>query len=145
MPTIVIAAWLYSRWSIKWTLVATIFLSLGGLVGALLPAHILSWPPLLIAVIAMLIVGSNGMIAVLLPYSAENYPLGVRGRSTGVIAGASKFGGVAVQASAIAGLIPTLGGAAAALILPMGVSAALVAWAGRETRGRSLRELESGT
>lgn len=145
LPTIAVAAWTYSRLSSKWTLVGTIMLSLAGLVGALLPAHILAWPPLLIAVIAMLIIGTNGMIAVLLPYSAENYPLGIRGRATGLIAGASKFGGVAVQGFALAGFIPTLVGAAAALIAPMALSAGLVSWAGRETRGRSLRELESGT
>ena len=96
-------------------------------------------------VIAMLIVGTNGMIAVLLPYAAENYPLGIRGRATGLIAGSSKFGGVAVQGFALIGLIPTLGGAALALLTPMGLSALLVAYAGRETRGRSLRELEAGT
>jgi len=145
LPTIVLAAWTYSRVSSKWTLVGTILVSLAGLVGALLPAHILAWPPLLIAVIAMLIIGTNGMIAVLLPYSAENYPLGIRGRATGLVAGASKFGGVAVQGFALAGFIPTLGGAALALIGPMALSAGLVAWAGRETRGRSLRELEAGT
>lgn len=145
LPTIMVAAWLYSRWSSKWTLVGMILLTLAGLVGALLPAPILSWPPLLIAVIAMLIVGTNGMIAVLLPYAAENYPLGVRGRATGLIAGASKVGGVAVQVFAIIGLIPTLGGAALALVAPMAASAGLVSYAGRETRGRSLRELEAGT
>lgn len=143
LPTIMVAAWSYSRLSSKWTLVATILLTLAGLVGALLPAPILSWPPLLIAVIAMLIMGSNGMIAVLLPYAAENYPLGIRGRATGLVAGSSKFGGVAVQAFALLGFIPTLAGAALVLLAPMGVSAGLVAWAGRETRGRSLRELEA--
>ena len=55
-----IAAWTYSRVSSKWTLVATIVVSFLGLIGALLPAHILAWPPLLIAVIAMLIVGTTG-------------------------------------------------------------------------------------
>jgi putative MFS transporter len=143
LPTILVAAWSYSRLSSKWTLVGTVLLTLAGLVGALLPAPLLSWPPLLVAVIALLIVGSNGTIAVLLPYAAENYPLGIRGRATGVVAGASKFGGVAVQGFALLGFIPTLGGAALALLAPMGLSAALVAWAGRETRGRSLRELEA--
>jgi putative MFS transporter len=100
---------------------------------------------MLIAVIALLIVGTNGMIAVLLPYCAENYPLGVRGRATGLIAGASKFGGVTVQAFALGGFIPTLGGAALALLAPTLLSAGLTSWAGRETKGRSLRELESGT
>jgi putative MFS transporter len=144
LPTIMLAAWTYSTISSKWTLVGSIALTLAGLVGAMLPAELLTWEPLLIAVIAMLIVGTNGMIAVLLPYSAENYPLGIRGRATGLIAGASKFGGVAVQGFALAGLIPTLGGAAFALLAPMALSAGLVAWAGRETRGRSLRELEAG-
>src|SRR5204863_7420328 len=88
LPTIAIAAWTYSKISSKWTLVGTISVSIAGLIGALLPAQVLAWPPLLIAVIAMLIVGTNGMIAVLLPYSAENYPLGIRGRATGLIAGA---------------------------------------------------------
>ncbi|HWT13727.1 MAG TPA: MFS transporter [Allosphingosinicella sp.] len=144
LPTIMFAAWFYSRWSSKWTLVGTILVTLAGLIGALLPAAILSWPPLLIAVIAMLIVGTNGMIAVLLPYCAENYPLGVRGRATGLVAGSSKVGGVGAQGFAIFGFIPTLGGAALALVGPMALSAALVAYAGRETRGRSLRELEAG-
>jgi putative MFS transporter len=142
LPTITIAALLYSRWSSKWTLVATVLMTLSGLIGALLPTALLSWSPVLIAVIALLIVGTNGMIAVLLPYAAENYPLGSRGKATGLIAGSSKFGGVAVQGFALVGLIPTLGDAALLLSLPMAASAGLIAWAGRETRGRSLRDLE---
>jgi putative MFS transporter len=143
LPTVALAAWLYSAWSSKWTLVGTVVLTLLGLVGALLPASVLASPPILVTVIALLIVGTNGMIAALLPYTAENYPLGVRGRATGLVAGSSKFGGVAVQGLALVGLIPTLGGTALALLIPMGASAALIAWAGRETRGRSLRELEA--
>lgn len=143
LPTITLAAWLYSRWSSKWTLVGTTLLTLAGLVGALLPAPMLGWPPLLVTVIALLIVGTNGMIAVLLPYAAENYPLGSRGRATGLIAGSSKFGGVAMQAVALVGFIPSLGQSALALTAPMALSALLVAGAGRETRGRSLRELET--
>ncbi|WP_226372681.1 MFS transporter [Allosphingosinicella flava] len=143
LPTIAFAAWLYSRWSSKWTLVGTIILTLAGLGGALLLDSTLSSRFVMILVIAVLIVGVNGMIAVLLPYAAENYPLGKRGRATGLVAGSSKVGGVAVQGFALVGLIPTLGGAAATLLLPMAASAALVAIAGRETRGRSLRELES--
>ena len=142
LPTITIAAFLYSRWSSKGTLVGTILLTLLGLLGALLPADLLARPPLLVAVIATLIIGTNGVIAVLLPYTAENYPLGSRGRATGLVAGASKVGGVAVQLFALLGFIPLLGDAALVLVLPVAVSAVLLAWAGRETRGRSLRDLE---
>jgi putative MFS transporter len=144
LPTIMLGAWLYSRWSSKWTLVLSILLTLGGMAGALLPTQLLAWEPLLIAVIAALVVGTNAIIAVLLPYAAENYRLGVRGRVTGLVAGSSKFGGVAVQGFALLGFIPTLSGAALALLGPLALSAAMVARAGRETRGRSLRELEAG-
>ena len=99
--------------------------------------------PVLANVIAVLIVGTNGTIAVLLPYTAENYPLGTRGRATGLVAGSSKFGGVAVQIAALAGFAPTLVGAALTLLVPTVVSAGLIAWFGRETQGRSLRELEA--
>jgi len=144
LPTVIVVAWLYARWSSKRTLVLSILVTLAGLSGALLPAKFLADPPILVAVIAMLIVGTNGMIAVLLPYTAENYALGIRARATGLIAGSSKFGGVAVQGLALGGLIPTLAGASAAISAPMLLSAILIAWAGRETRGRSLRELEAG-
>lgn len=142
-PTILLAAFFYARHSSKWTLVGTVSLTLVGLLGALLPAELLSWEPMLVSVIAILIVGTNGTIAVLLPYTAENYPLGTRGRATGLVAGSSKFGGVAVQVAALAGFAPTLVGAALALLLPTAASAGMIAWAGRETRGRSLRELEA--
>ena len=143
LPTILIAAFFYARVSSKWTLVVTILLTVIGLVGALMPASLLTWEPLLVSVIAMLIVGTNGTIAVLLPYTAENFPLGMRGRATGLVAGSSKFGGVAVQIAALAGFIPTLVGAAVVLLIPTAASAGMIAWAGRETRGRSLRELEA--
>lgn len=144
LPTIMFAAWCYSRWSSKWTLIGTILLTLGGLAGALLPGSLLRSDLIVVTVIAMLIVGTNGMIAVLLPYSAENYPLGMRGRATGLIAGSSKVGGVAVQGFALFGLMPTLEGAALALLAPTALSAVLVGWAGRETHGRSLWQLEEG-
>ncbi len=84
----------------------------------------------------------NVMIAVLLPYTAETYAVGVRGRATGLVAGSSKFGGVAVQAFALLGFIPTLAGAGAALLSPTLLAGALIGWAGKETSGRSLPEVE---
>jgi putative MFS transporter len=140
-PTIVVVAWLYARWSSKWTLVGTIAVTAAGLLGALLPAELLARPLVLVVIVALLIVGANGMIAVLLPYTAETYSVGVRGRATGLVAGSSKFGGVAVQAFALLGFIPTLVGAGAALLSPTLLAGALIGWAGRETSGRSLPEV----
>ena len=48
--------------------------------------------------VALLIVGSNGIIAILLPYAAESFPLRVRGRATGWVAACTKAGGVFAQA-----------------------------------------------
>lgn len=141
-PTVVLAAYFYARYSSKWTLAACVILTLAGLIGALALPPLVDSEPLLVAIIAVLIIGTNGTIAVLLPYTAESFPLAKRGRATGLVAGSSKFGGVAVQVAALAGMVPTLGGAAAALILPTALSAGLIAWAGRETQGRSLQDLE---
>ncbi len=143
LPTVAAAAWLYSRWSSKWTLVGSILLTSIALAGTLLVDEISSDPVVVIGVVALLIIGSNAAIAVLLPYTAENYPLGVRGRATGLVAGSSKVGGVAVQILALVGLVPSFGAAALVLIAPMTAAGLLVGYAGRETRGRSLRDLES--
>lgn len=143
LPVIVAVAALYSRWSAKWTLVGTMMVSLAGLIGALLPPDMIGSDIVLFTTVAMLVAGTNGLIAVLLPYTAENYPLGLRGRATGLVAGSSKFGGVAVQVGALLGLVPTLAGFAAVIAAPMTVAAGLVAWFGRESRGRSLRDLEN--
>jgi putative MFS transporter len=145
LPTVAVAALLYSRWSSKWTLVGALLLTALSLAATLLVDRISGSAALMVAVVAMLIIGSNAVLALLLPYAAENYRLGVRGRGTGTVAGASKLGGVAVQASALAGFVPAFGGAALALIVPIGFAALLVAVAGPETRGRALRELEKVT
>jgi putative MFS transporter len=134
LPTTALAAWCYSRFSSKWTLIGTVLLTMIGLLGALLPAELLVWRPLLIGVVTILIVGTNGTIAVLLPYTAESFAVGVRGRATGVVAGCSKFGGIAVQVAAIAKLFPTLGGAALALLAPTVLGIVMLGLAGRETR-----------
>jgi putative MFS transporter len=142
LPTVAVAAFLYHRWSSKKTLVGAILLTASSLAATLLIDRISSDPAVVIAVVALLIIGSNAVIALLLPYAAENYPLGIRGRGTGIVAGSSKLGGAAVQLFALLGLVPAFGSAAVVLIVPMVVAAGLVARAGLETRGRSLRELE---
>jgi putative MFS transporter len=142
LPTVAAAAFLYSRWSSKWTLVGSIVLTAVALGGTLLVDEISSEPVWVVAVIALLIIGSNAVIAVLLPYTAENYPLAVRGRATGLVAGSSKVGGVAVQGFALMGAAPAFATAALALIVPIAAAGLLTAYAGRETRGRSLRDLE---
>ncbi len=141
LPTVFLAALLYSRWSTKWSLVALIGVSTAGLLGVLhLSLSTGAESPVL--PVALLIIGSNGVLAIMLPYAAENYPLRVRGRATGWVAGCSKAGGLIAQSLGILAMLPPLGAAALMIAAPNVLAMALVAWFGAETRGRDLRELE---
>jgi putative MFS transporter len=93
----------------------------------------------------LLIIGSTGVISILLPYTAENYPLKVRGRATGWVAGCSKLGGLIAQGLSVLALIPALDIAAVSIAVPAALSLLLIASLGRETRNRDLRELEVAT
>jgi len=142
-PTVLAATWLYSAWSTKWSLVTMIAVTALGLGCVLLRAAgtlpILSNP---VVPLVLLMIGSTGVISMLLPYTAENYPVKVRGRATGWIAGCSKIGGLTAQGLGALALIPALGLAALAIAVPAMLSLMLIAFYGRETRGRDLRELE---
>jgi MFS transporter, putative metabolite:H+ symporter len=93
--------------------------------------------------LSLLIVGSSGVISTLLPYAAESYPVGIRGRATGWVAGWSKIGGLIAQGLSALALVPALGFAAAVVALPAALSLLMILSFGRETRGRDLRELEA--
>jgi MFS transporter, putative metabolite:H+ symporter len=144
MPTIALAAWLYSAWSTKRTLILSVGITVLGLV-ALLPRgsgilHFLSNP---VFPVSLLIVGTSGIISMLLPYAAENYPLRVRGRATGWVAGFSKSGGLLAQGLGALALVPALATAAAAVAFPCLLSMLLIFFLGRETHQRDLRDLEA--
>lgn len=139
LPTTILVAWFYSRWSTKWTLVFLTVLTAFGLLGvSLLDSSIGAIRAHPLVVFSVLMVGVNGIIAVLLPYTAENYPVLVRGRATGMVAGSSKFGGLAANALTMAALVPGLVIAAVALAFPIALSAGLVARYGKETRNKQL-------
>ena len=139
LPTTLVVAWFYSRCSTKWTLVVLSALTAFALIGtAMLDSSIALFRDNPLLIFSALMIGINGIIAVLLPYSAENYPVLVRGRATGLVAGSSKFGGLAAQVITVASLVPGLAAAAAALAFPISVSAGMIARYGRETRNRAL-------
>jgi len=95
--------------------------------------------------VALLIVGTNGIIAIVLPYTAESFPLRVRGRATGWVAACTKAGGLFAQALTISGVILSMGLSSALIMVPTVLALVLVAWFGRETRGRDLRDLDADT
>ena len=139
-PTVFLCTFIYSRWSTKWALTSTIAVTLAGLLWVLRlesqPGGNPVWP------IGLLIIGSNGMIAILLPYASESYPIKIRGRATGWIAACTKGGGVLAQTLSIAALVPPMGATAIIIMIPTLIALALFIRFGSETRGLDLRHLE---
>jgi putative MFS transporter len=139
-PTVFIVAYLYSRWSTKWSVVGSIGIALVGLAGVLQLEFVGQGSP--VFPVALLVVGTNALIAMLLPYAAESFPLRIRGRTTGTVAACTKAGGMFAQLLAILALVPALDVVSLIIIVPTIAALVLVAWFGKETRGRDLRDLD---
>jgi MFS transporter, putative metabolite:H+ symporter len=144
VPTVAVATYLYSVWSTKRVLILAIGITILGLLATLLRhrSALLANP---LVSVSLLIVGTGGVISILLPYAAENFPVRQRGRATGWVAGCSKVGGVMAQGLAVFTLVPAFGTAAGAIAVPTVASLLLIALFGHETRGRDLRELEASS
>jgi putative MFS transporter len=141
-PTVLICSWLFSAWSTKWSLVLMIGLTLAGLLGLFLQevgTGAMSHPTI---PLSMIILGSSGVISILLPYAAENFPVRIRGRANGWIAGCTKLGGLMAQTLSVAGAVPHFATAVLMVAAPGLIALILLTLIGRETRGRDLRELE---
>ena len=143
VPTIALTTYLYTVWSTKRVLVGAIGVTTLGLFATLLgnsPAFPMISSPLIS--VSLLVVGTSAVISILLPYTSESFPVRLRGRATGWVAGCSKIGGVMAQGLALMALVPAFALAAGAIAIPMVGALLLVALFGHETRGRDLRELE---
>ena len=139
-PTVFVAAYVYSRLSTKWSVVGSVAVTLVGLIGVLaLELRLISSPVL---PVALIIVGTNGLIAMLLPYAAESFPLRIRGRTTGTVAACTKAGGMFAQFLAILALVPPLDVVSIIIFVPTVAALILVVWFGKETKGRDLRDLD---
>jgi MFS transporter, putative metabolite:H+ symporter len=139
-PTVFIVAYLYSGWSTKWSLVGSLAVTLAGLAGVLRLELTGDGNP--VFPVALLIVGTNALIAMLLPYTAESFPLRIRGRTTGTVAACTKAGGMVAQLLAMFTLVPPLSAVSIGIMLPTVAALLLVSWFGSETRGRDLRDLD---
>src|SRR6185437_10123326 len=126
VPVIVFAALLYSRWSTKGALLVMIGISEIGLLALVLResgVHAAADP---VIALTLLIVGSTGVISILLPYTAESYPIRIRGRATGWVAGVSKSGGFVCQGLSSLALVPAIGTAALETAVPVLLGLALL-------------------
>jgi putative MFS transporter len=99
--------------------------------------------PATIACTAALLVSVSGVIAMLIPYAAEIYPVHLRGTGAGIVAASSKFGGILGAGFGVAGLLGQFATSALTIAVPMAVAGVLLWRAGIETRGQRLEDIEA--
>ena len=139
-----LVTWLYHRWSSIRTLVLFGALTAASLTGFFLMGLLkLQSTPVIVTVTALLLVSSSGVIAMLIPYAAEIYPVRLRATGTGVIAASSKFGGILGALCAVLGLFGDLSMSAIGVAIPMLISIAVLLKNGTDTRGRGLEAIQT--
>lgn len=143
MPGIALVIYLYHRWSSIKTLVLFIVLT----VLSLLAFVALGWSAAqssaaMVAATASLLVSASGVIAMLIPYAAEIYPVHLRATGSGMIAACSKLGGILGAACGVLGLFDDLALSALLIALPMAAAAFLLMRSGIDTRGRRLEDIQ---
>ncbi len=143
LPGIGVVIWLYHRWSSFKSLVLFIALTTLALLTffALGVAGVRS-AGATIAATAALLVCVSGVIAMLIPYAAEIYPVHLRGTGSGVIAAASKFGGILGAGLGVLGFFGNFSLSALLIAIPMAISGAMLWRSGIETRGQGLEEIQ---
>jgi MFS transporter, putative metabolite:H+ symporter len=143
LPGIAVVVWLYHYWSSFRSLVVFIALTTLSLcaffaMGAL---HIRSEALTVIAT-ASLLISISGVIAMLIPYAAEIYPVHLRGTGSGVIAASSKFGGILGAGLGVLGFFSHFAWSALLIAVPMAFSGVMLLRSGIETRGHRLEEIQ---
>src|SRR5690606_38363190 len=97
-------------------------------------------PALLVFLMVELLVTIAAVISVLLPYGAEVYPLTVRATGAGLVAGASKLGGILGASLGFFSIVSGFVAFGLVGAIPIAVAAVMLAFTGVETRGRRLEE-----
>lgn len=143
LPGIAVVVLLYQRWSSFKAVVLFNAMTALTLIGfaalALLEVRSIALTTL---ATALLLISVSGVIAMLIPYAAEIYPVHLRGSGSGVIAASSKFGGILGAVMAFFGFFEYFAFSALALAVPMLVSAVMLWRSGIETRGISLEAIQ---
>jgi putative MFS transporter len=144
LPGIVLVVWLYHHWSSYRALALFLASTSASLLAfAALGFLAIRSTATTTAVTAALLVSVSGVIAMLIPYAAEIYPLQLRGTGSGVIAASSKFGGIVGAGLGVAGFFAHFAPSALLLSLPMAVAAAMLWRDGVETRGIGLEDIQA--
>lgn len=142
-PLNFLVAYLYGFQSSKKTLLGLIVLTALALVGfVFFGARVVEHRYLLYALLLMPIWGISSLTAVLSAYVAELYPTSLRSRGSGMVAGLTKFGGVAILGGVTAGFAaPSIEATALLGAVPLTLAAIATLAFGLETRGRQLEDI----
>ncbi|MDP9418612.1 MAG: MFS transporter [Actinomycetota bacterium] len=142
-PVTFLIAWLYGFWSSKKTMILLGLVTAVALAGfVVLGDRVADHRGQLYALLVTPITGISSILAVLVAYAAETFPTRVRSRGTGLAAGASKLGGVAVIALVVAGATPpSISTTALIGAIPIALGAVAVGVFGIETRRRRLEDI----
>lgn len=144
LPGIAVVVWMYQRWSSIRSLVALIAMTVLALLAFFaIDALQLRSTTLTVLATVMLLSSVSGVIATLIPYSAEIYPVHLRGTGSGLIAASSKFGGILGAILGVLGLFGNFMLAALVIAVPMAAAGFLLGRSGIETRGLALEEIQA--
>ncbi|HEX6833559.1 MAG TPA: MFS transporter, partial [Rudaea sp.] len=131
LPAIAFVVWLYQRWSSIRSLVLLIGLTVLSLLAFfVIDALGIRSAPLTICATVALLSSVSGVIATLIPYSAEIYPVHLRGTGSGLIAASSKAGGILGAILGVMGLFGNFMLSAAVIAVPMMIAGFLLARSG---------------
>ncbi len=144
LPATIVVVSLYHRWSSFGTLALFIALTSAALLvfAALGFMDVRSSTATILATVALLI-SVSGVIAMLIPYAAEIYPVQLRGTGSGVIAASSKLGGIIGAGLGVAGFFEHFVASALLIAVPMAISGLMLFRDGIETRGVKLEDIQT--
>ncbi len=142
-PATFLIAWLYWFWSTKKTMILLGVVTASSLAAfAVVGDAVADDRALLYGLLVVPITGISSVLAVLVAYASEAFPTRIRSRGTGLAAGASKLGGVAIIALVVAAVTaPSISGTALIGAIPMALGTLAVVAFGVETRRRPLEDI----
>jgi putative MFS transporter len=145
IPGIALVVWLYQRWSSFKSLVLFVGLTVLALFAfAAIEVIGLRAQSFTIAATVVLLVAISGVIATMIPYAAEIYPVHLRGTGSGLVAAGSKAGGILGAALGVAGVFDSFLVSALVIAVPMAAAGMMLWRGGVETRGRELEAIQQG-
>ncbi|HEX5960062.1 MAG TPA: MFS transporter [Rhodanobacteraceae bacterium] len=143
IPGIAVVVWLYQHWSSFKSLVLFMALTvIALLVFAAIEVGGLRAQALTITATVLLLIAISGVIATMIPYSAEIYPVHLRGTGSGLVAAGSKAGGILGAGLGVAGVFDSFLVSALVIAVPMACAGAMLWRGGVETSGHDLEDIQ---